>query len=76
MVGCLAGKQPKGFSEIVLITHQLDYGSFFVVFLQSEDKKFVPVKEIEGPVQALVHIVKSSYFPRSYADILIAFFTK
>lgn len=43
---------------------------------QSEDKKFVPVKEIEGPVQALVHVVESSYCTKMCVDILIAFFTK
>ena len=48
----------------------------FLLSFQSEDKKFVPIKEIDGPVLALKHVVKQDYFPRMSADVLIAFFTK
>ncbi len=43
---------------------------------QSEDKKFKPVTDIEGPLLALRHIARQDYFPRPSADVLIAFLTK
>ena len=48
----------------------------FIMCLQSEDKKFKPVKDIEGPLLTLKYVVRQDYFPRSSADIFIAFLTK
>ena len=44
--------------------------------LQSEDKQFAPVKEIEGPLLTLKHVVQQDYFPQTSADIFIAFLVK
>ena len=44
--------------------------------LQSENKQFKPVKEVEGPLLALTHVVRQRDFPRETVDILIAFLTK
>ena len=49
---------------------------FLPVPLQNEDKQFKPVKEVEGPLLALTHVVKKSDFPHETVDILIAFLTK
>ena len=43
---------------------------------QSEDKKFKPTTEAEGPLLALRHVVRQPYFPKPSADVLIAFLTK
>ncbi len=43
---------------------------------QSEDKKFKPVSDVEGPLLALGYVARQTYFPQPSADILIAFLTK
>jgi len=58
------------------LTFHYRWLTYFMVVVQSEDKKFKPVKEISGPLLALKHVVRQDYFPRESADILIAFLTK
>ncbi|CAI8027434.1 Ran GTPase-activating protein 1 [Geodia barretti] len=63
---CEAGKTALLLNEILVQ----------VGLLKSEDKSFVPVKNIEGPVLALTHIVRQNYFPRNCRDTLISFIQK
>ena len=46
------------------------------LYPQSEDKKFVPVSAVGGPLLALTHIIRQDYFPRGMEDILIHFLQK
>lgn len=43
---------------------------------QSEDKRFVPVSNVSGPLLALTHVIRQDYFPRGMEDILIHFLQK
>lgn len=51
------------------------YANSLCFLFQSEDKKFKPVKDIEGPMRALLYLVRQPHF-RDQRDCLIAFITK
>lgn len=44
--------------------------------LKSEDKKFTPVTNLNGPLIVLNHVVQQAYFPKISRDILQAFIAK
>lgn len=46
------------------------------VLWQSEDKKFIPVEEKEGPLMMLGRIAKQPYFGRMQRNTVIAFLSK
>lgn len=44
--------------------------------IKSEDKKFKPIDQIEGPLLALLYLVRQHYFPKDSRDILITFVSR
>ena len=46
------------------------------VLWQSEDKKFIPVEEKEGPLMMLGYIANQPYFGRMQRNTVIAFLSK
>lgn len=44
--------------------------------IKSEDKKFRPPSNLQGPLTVLEHVVRQSYFPRAARDMLALFIQK
>ena len=50
--------------------------NYYETYIQSEDKKFKPIDQIEGPLLALLYLVRQHYFPKDSRDILITFVSR